>query len=103
LRRKNPRLFTAFDETPEHVCPPNGETLAGVMERTAKSLKPLLKRHAGDTILLVAPDPLRLLIRSWLRKADVPNPWDDDGPAWEAVEIQPDAPALAEAPPGAAR
>jgi broad specificity phosphatase PhoE len=86
------------------VCPPNGEPVLRVMERVAHAIKPLLKRHAGHTILLVAPDPLRGMIRSYLRNVPIGCPWECESPLWESIESATRPASVAqEVPPGAVR
>jgi probable phosphoglycerate mutase len=104
IKRKHPKVMRLWEETPASVCPPNGESVEMVLARVAKAIKPILKRHAGDTILLVAPDPLRAMIRSYLRNAPIGCPWNCEATLWEAIETATRPNSVAqELPPGAVR
>jgi broad specificity phosphatase PhoE len=105
LRRKHPRVYKQWEDDPCSVCPPNGEMVDQVVERVSKTLRPLLRRHGGDTIALVAPDPLRKLIRCYLKRTAVCHPWEDGGfgPLWEALEVSTNGQPVPEPPQGAAR
>jgi probable phosphoglycerate mutase len=74
VRHKYPRVFKQWRESPETICPPEGELASEAMERIAKVLrKPLKKR---DCFAIVASEPLATLI-SWLvseQKSELPDP-----------------------------
>lgn len=60
IRRKFPKVFKQWQESPESVCPPEGETVAQAVGRVQKSLqKPLKKKKI---IAIVASEPLASLI-----------------------------------------
>lgn len=62
LRRKQPRVFKQFQESPESICPPQGELVRDAMERVRKSLEKPLKR--GISFAVVASEPLATMIAS---------------------------------------
>ncbi len=93
-RRKFPKVAKQFDDDPASVCPPSGEMLAAVLARAAKALKPVLKRHAKETALVVLPDALRRAVSCHLRAAPPVPPWQEDdaeSPPWEAIDLAPPA------------
>ena len=53
VRRKHPRVFRQWEESPENICPPEGETLAEAYARVDKALEPVLRRHKDQTIGIV--------------------------------------------------
>lgn len=61
LRRKQPRVFRQWQESPETICPPQGEMVPEALDRIRKSLEKPLKR--GLSIAIVASEPLATLIR----------------------------------------
>jgi broad specificity phosphatase PhoE len=79
LRRLHPRLYKQWQQHPELVCPPQGETVASVVQRLEAFLPRLLRRHRGQTVALVAPEPLATLVRGYL--CDTPP-----GDLWKACE-----------------
>jgi phosphoserine phosphatase len=74
VRRKYPKVFKQLQESPETICPPQGETVPEAVERVRKALKKPLKKK--KQIGIVAPEPLATLIASVLRggKLDGPVP-----------------------------
>lgn len=60
IRRKFPKVYKQWQDTPESIRPPEGETVDEAMKRIRKMLlKPLKKRHA---IAIVASEPLATLV-----------------------------------------
>jgi len=60
IRRKYPRLFRQWKESPGSVCPPEGETLQELQERVRKVLEKPLKKK--DTVAIVAAEPLATIL-----------------------------------------
>lgn len=89
LRRKHPRVFKQWEESPCAICPPEGEMIEAVMDRVRKGLKPVLKRCQQHNVVLVAPDPLRLVIRCYLSRANLDQIWEQNpGKTWEAISVE---------------
>jgi broad specificity phosphatase PhoE len=65
VRRKFPKVFKQWQESPETVCLPEGETLAEAVERLQRALRKCLKRKRS--IGIVASEPLATLIGCLLR------------------------------------
>ncbi len=65
VRRKFPTVFRQWEEAPETVCPPNGETTTDALERLAGVLKKPLKKYGCFAI--VASEPLASLVSFTLR------------------------------------
>lgn len=65
VRRKYPKVFKQWQESPETVCLPEGETLAEGIERIQRALKKCLKKKR--TVGIVASEPLATLIGCVLR------------------------------------
>lgn len=61
LKRKSPKAFKQWSESPETACPPEGEVASAAIERIGKTLKKAIRKRACFGI--VAPDPLASLIR----------------------------------------
>lgn len=78
IRRKHPKLFRQWEESPSAVCPPAGEMLGDLVRRLPKSLRPVLKRRSKGMVLLIVPDTLRRIIRGYLRGDDLDALWRDD-------------------------
>ncbi|MDA0831853.1 MAG: phosphoglycerate mutase family protein [Planctomycetota bacterium] len=68
IRRKFPRVFKQWEESPETIRPPDGETISEAKSRIKKGLqKPLLKYKS---IAIVAPEPAASLIRQIISNDD---------------------------------
>lgn len=61
VRRKFPKVFKQWQESPETICPPQGETILDAVVRVRKALVKPLKRK--KRIGIVASEPLATLIR----------------------------------------
>jgi broad specificity phosphatase PhoE len=66
IRTKQPRVYRKWEDAPESVCPPQGESCEEAYERVAKALKKPMKR--GGTFAVVASEPLATLVTSVLRQ-----------------------------------
>ncbi len=65
VRRKYPKVFKQWQESPETVRLPEGETVAEAVERIRRGLRKCLKRKR--TIGIVASEPLATMISCVLR------------------------------------
>ncbi len=68
IKRRNTKVFRQWKEDPLTVCPPCGEMVASAIERVKSALKPLIRKHRGEAIALVACDPIIQLIACQLRR-----------------------------------
>ncbi|MEM1062334.1 MAG: histidine phosphatase family protein [Planctomycetota bacterium] len=62
IRRKYPRLIKQWEEQPDSVRPPDGESLADASERVRKALKKPLKK--SGVVAVVVAEPLASLVAS---------------------------------------
>lgn len=60
IRRKSPRVFKQWQDSPETIRPPQGETVAEAVQRIRKVLLKPLKRKSS--IVVVASEPLATLV-----------------------------------------
>ena len=65
IRRKFPRAYKQWEDAPETVCPPEGETVNEVLDRIISALKKPLRKY--DTFAVIASEPLASLISCSLR------------------------------------
>ena len=73
ITRKHPKVYKQWRESPETVCPPEGETVSEALTRIRKVLQKPLKRK--DRFGVVASDPLVTLIRCLVagRMSEIPT------------------------------
>ncbi|MEZ6065419.1 MAG: histidine phosphatase family protein [Planctomycetaceae bacterium] len=90
LKRKHPRVFKQWADSPESVCPPSGETCEAVVRRVEKALRRPMKR--GGRFAVVASDPIAQLAGSILAGSTDRNPGPPAGStrvgSCEAIETQ---------------
>lgn len=91
VKQTQPRVYRQWQEHPETVCPPGGESLDAARDRVRSTLVRLLRKHTAGTLALVAPDPLATLIRSFLDDSNLGDLWkaELDHCHCEQIEIEP--------------
>ncbi len=65
VRRKHPKVFKQWQESPEAICPPGGESLVEAVARVRKVLEKPLKKKGN--LAIVAADPLAAIICAVVR------------------------------------
>lgn len=94
IRRKQPKVYRQWQDAPECVCPPQGETLEAADDRVHLALTKILKRHKGGVVGLVVPEPLASLVRRYFTQGQL-------GDLWQATQEHGDWELLSPAPAGA--
>lgn len=74
LRRKHPRMFKQWKDSPDSICPPEGETCEQAVSRVRQALKRPMKKRAPFAV--VACEPLATLVAGVLQGAEphLPGP-----------------------------
>lgn len=63
IEQRDPRTLTAWQQDPYQVSPPEGETLAQIVNRVRAAYDALVCQHQGHTVALVAHGgPLQVLL-----------------------------------------
>ncbi len=93
LKRKHPKVYRQWQDRPESVCPPNGETLEMAGARVQTALKKIFRKHKQGTIALVVPEPLARLVRTQLNDSAVGNLWTagEEHGRWEVIDVEPES------------
>lgn len=65
IRHKQPRLFRQWEEEPESVCAPQGETCDEALERVRRALRKVVRKTSSFAV--VASEPLATLVISVLK------------------------------------
>lgn len=73
LRKNQPKVAKQWEEHPETVCPPEGESFEDVIPRVSKFLKKLRKKQRSGTIAIVVADPLAKVIAAQLKALQEPT------------------------------
>ena len=89
VKQHQPRVYKQWQDKPETVCPPGGESLGDMRERVESSVKKLLKKHRSGVIALIAPEPLASLVRSYVTDTDVGDLWkaECEKANWELISV----------------
>ncbi len=95
VKTKQPRVYKQWQEKPETVCPPSGETLDSARKRTQQIFNKLVKKHKDDVVALVVSEPLASLIAQALKHDELGDLWKTSQIcAWELIPIEPAAQPL---------
>ena len=91
IKRKQPKVYRQWQDQPESVCPPGGETLNEAQERVRAAMKKLLKKQKHGTVALIVPEPLASLLRAYLEHTEVGDLWRAGAihGTWEIIEVEP--------------
>lgn len=86
------KVYKQWQEQPDTVCPPEGETLSSARQRVQTALEKILKKHKTGTIGMVVPGPLWSIVRSTLDNTDLGDLWQAETECgnWVAIEVTPD-------------
>jgi broad specificity phosphatase PhoE len=90
VKAKQPKVYRQWQEQPENVCPPQGETLGAAKQRVQTSLAKLLKKQKPASLLaIVAPEPLASVIRNVVCQEQWGDLWQCTlpGTLWRLIEV----------------
>ncbi|MCA9197856.1 MAG: histidine phosphatase family protein [Planctomycetales bacterium] len=92
VRQRQPRVFRTWQDSPESVCPPEGEMLSDVKERVFATLEMILKKHRNGVVGLVLPEPLASVAAVFLTNRDLGDLWaaENDCGFWESIDVRED-------------
>ncbi len=76
LKANQPRFVRQWQDNPEQVCPPEGETLVDARPRVDAFLKRISRKHKSGVVVVVVADPLASVIAARIDMLD----GDDDQP-----------------------
>jgi len=94
VKSKQPKVYRQWQDHPETVCPPDGETLLSARVRIQQVLAKIAKKHKSGTVAIVIDQPLARLTRNVLRDEPLGNLWcvaGEDLPQWELIEVAAEA------------
>jgi phosphoserine phosphatase len=89
VKTKQPKVYRQWQDQPEIVCPPQGETLTAARQRVQAALTKLLKKHKpGELLVVVTPEPLASVFRNVLGHGGWGDLWHcaEGGARWELLE-----------------
>ncbi|HEX6963305.1 MAG TPA: histidine phosphatase family protein [Lacipirellula sp.] len=90
VKAKQPKVYRQWQDRPDTVCPPEGETLQEVKERIRAALSKITKKHKQGTIALVLAQPLASVLKCLLGNDPTPCVCGSaaaSNPLWEPLEV----------------
>jgi phosphoserine phosphatase len=90
VKAKQPKVYRQWQDQPETICPPQGETLVMAKQRVQAALAKLLKKHKSDGLIaLVVPEPLASVIRNVLGQSGWGDLWHcaNGDVRWQLLEV----------------
>ena len=87
VKTKQPKVYRKWQEQPETVRPPEGESVQEVRERLQRVLTKLAKKHKTGTAAVVVAEPVASLIKNILRDDELGNLWQTQKNSDTACEI----------------
>jgi len=96
VKHRQPKVYRQWQDQPESICPPDGETLSEARERVQACLARLVKKHkqSKETIIgLVVPEPLASLVRVQLAHGELGDLWKAAAghARWGLIPVEPAA------------
>jgi phosphoserine phosphatase len=90
VKTKQPKVFKQWQEQPETICPPQGETVGAAEERVQAVVTKLAKKHKSEGLIaVVVPEPLASLLCHVLRDGELHDLWRSREviPAFEVIDV----------------
>ena len=91
LKEKQRKVYRQWQEQPATVCPPEGEMLSSAQRRVKTCLDKLVKKHKNRVVVLVVPEPLTSLVRSYLEQTHIGDLWQSACACgrWDLIDVEP--------------
>jgi len=90
IKRRQPKVYHQWQESPASVRPPGGESLAELRVRLEEALRAILKRHRGHSALVVLRPVALALARCILTGQDDSQLWIHHDPrlTWYSFDTE---------------
>lgn len=88
VKRRQPKVYRQWQEQPESVRPPEGETISEARQRVTAFLHKISRKHKGEVVAIVAPEPLASMFRVELQQGEIGDLWraSQEHGSWEVIE-----------------
>ncbi|MGD9632219.1 MAG: histidine phosphatase family protein [Pirellulales bacterium] len=93
VKAKQPKVYRQWQDQPETVCPPQGETVIDVEDRLTAAVTKLTKKYKADGLVaIVLPEPAASVLKHVLRKDGLGDLWKcrNGSTPWEIIEFAPE-------------
>jgi probable phosphoglycerate mutase len=94
VKTKQPKVYRQWQEQPETVCPPQGETVGEAIDRLQAAIARLTKKFKSEGLVaVVLPEPLASVLCHMLRNDELGDLWKrrNGAATWEVIEVVPAA------------
>ncbi len=90
VKQTQPKVYRLWQDSPDAVCPPGGETVASARQRAGEALTKLSKKHKQGVIGLVVSEPMASILRSVVEQQDLHDFWkaECDSGCWEFIGVK---------------
>lgn len=75
LRKTQPKLVKMWQDQPQSVCPPNGETVEQLIVRVERFVKKLTRKNKTGSIVIITAEPVACVVKSILENVDICENW----------------------------
>ncbi len=91
VKQQQPKVYRKWQDRPETVCPPEGESFAAAQERGREVVAKLTKKHQDGIIAIVAPEPLAHMLSCQLNVSELGDLWKAECGCghWELIQVGP--------------
>lgn len=79
IRTRQPKIYRQWQEIPDCICPPEGETIEEAENRVEDWLRRALRRHEDETIGLVVAEPMASIIKRLITQRPLGDLWKAEG------------------------
>ncbi len=88
IKSQQPKVYKRWQESPETVCPPQGEMLEHARDRLALVVNKALKKRKSGTIAFVMPEPLATVFSCYVQRKQLGDLWQCEKNAgqWELMD-----------------
>ncbi|MCA9174506.1 MAG: histidine phosphatase family protein [Planctomycetales bacterium] len=92
VRQQQPKVYRQWQEHPETVCPPGGETLQAARERARKALLKIIKKHKKGMVAIVVSEPMASMVQSLVCDAELGDLWQGslNCGQWVVLDVMPE-------------
>ena len=93
LKLTQPKIYKKWQEEPEAVCPPGGETVDQARQRIRRALKRIARKRKTGIVAVVIPEPLATIFRSEVCLSQIGDIWKTECEcgSWESFAVPTDA------------
>lgn len=75
IRTRQPKIYRQWQEIPDCICPPEGETIEEAETRVTECLQRLLRRHKNQVVGLVVAEPLASIVKRLITQTPLDDLW----------------------------